>query len=469
LLSRETKEAIASVINHLLKDKGIAAKAVQKDDCLMVILVSDQAPEQTSSVEFIHKLMMKLEIESIKSVRVYGKQAGQPSTAWMQSIDLTYKVEEPKKQTSPLESLLPSNLKAIADRWPVWFPYPSSWVRAVILVPFAFPGTPLIVFGLGGIIASALKNSPELLIFFVVFGLLLPTIILSFLYHFFWFIWKKRPSSNRWTKWVPGSSSLWEGFYATLVIGLSFLAILAVIAAIAFFSCKLSHATAEEIGGCMGRATGRAARAMFGTTENAWDFSGRGVVTWEQDDIAVRAWFVIWLIVAAYLYQTEYLIRHRVVPKVKVALQNYHSGRSASRQKPQKLVKKLLIILLIPLVAVGIYLFSQLPEIKETLPVPVADQAPSVTPTPVTSASPASSPQPDSFREAVNKAMSAATITQSAKSKDDWNLVASQWQEAIALMKAVPASSPNYAVAQKKVVEYQPNLDYALSVASRAQ
>lgn len=272
LAKQGDEKAIISVMNYLLKEKGITAKAAQKDDCLLVVLKSDQVPKEKSSVAFIHKLMMKLGVESIKSLKVYGKQTGKPSPAWMQSIDLTHKVEEPKKQTSPLESLLPGNLKAIA-----------------------------------------------------------------------------------------------------------------------------------------------------------------------------------------------------LVPKLKVALQNYQSRRSASRQKPQKLVKKLLIILLIPLVAVGVYLFSQLPEFKETLPVPVADQAPSVTPMPVTSASPASSPQPDSFREAVNKAMSAATITQSAKSKDDWNLVASQWQEAISLMKSVPASSPNYALAQKKVVEYQPNWDYALSAASRAQ
>ncbi|HEY9875107.1 MAG TPA: hypothetical protein V6D12_16855, partial [Candidatus Obscuribacterales bacterium] len=58
-------------------------------------------------------------------------------------------------------------------------------------------------------------------------------------------------------------------------------------------------------------------------------------------------------------------------------------------------------------------------------------------------------------------AMSAATIAQSAESKDDWELVASRWQEAIDLMKAVPQSSKNYAVAQKKLAEYQGNLGVA--------
>lgn len=73
------------------------------------------------------------------------------------------------------------------------------------------------------------------------------------------------------------------------------------------------------------------------------------------------------------------------------------------------------------------------------------------------------SPQSDSFRAAVNKAMQAAQLTQSAKSNQQWNTITISWQDAIDLMKAVPTSSPNYQVAQKKVYEYQRNLRYALS------
>jgi hypothetical protein len=284
LAKQGDEEAIISVMNYLLKDKGITAKAAQKDDCLLVVLKSAQVPEQKSSVAFIHKLMMKLKVESIKCVKVYGKETGQQSPAWMEALDLTPKLEEAKKQADPLESLWQGNLKA-------WDAIASRWT------------TP--------------RNAPA----------------------------------------------------------------------------------------------------------------------------------------------------------------KSQSARKASGQKPQKSAKKLLIILLIPLIAVGIYLFSKWPELKESIPIPVASQVPLqapsktavVTPSPVTSELPALSPQPDSFREAVNTAMSAAILTQSAKSKDDWNKVASQWQEAIALIKGVPASSPNYAVAQKKVVEYQLNLDYALSAASRAQ
>ncbi|NET52712.1 MAG: hypothetical protein F6K09_29750, partial [Merismopedia sp. SIO2A8] len=54
----------------------------------------------------------------------------------------------------------------------------------------------------------------------------------------------------------------------------------------------------------------------------------------------------------------------------------------------------------------------------------------------------------EEFRLAVNKAMNAADLTQSAQSSQEWNQVATNWQEAIDLMKAVPTSSSKYPLAQ---------------------
>jgi hypothetical protein len=68
---------------------------------------------------------------------------------------------------------------------------------------------------------------------------------------------------------------------------------------------------------------------------------------------------------------------------------------------------------------------------------------------------------PDTFREAVNKAVTAAELGRSAKSKDDWNSVADRWQEAVSLMRRVPPSSPHHELAQTKVLEYQKYLVYA--------
>lgn len=59
------------------------------------------------------------------------------------------------------------------------------------------------------------------------------------------------------------------------------------------------------------------------------------------------------------------------------------------------------------------------------------------------------------FEQGLDKAVSAFSISQSAQSTEDWNLVANQFIEAIALMKKVPVNSPYYPNAQSKILEYQ--------------
>lgn len=65
--------------------------------------------------------------------------------------------------------------------------------------------------------------------------------------------------------------------------------------------------------------------------------------------------------------------------------------------------------------------------------------------------------------------MAAAELTQTAEFSEEWATVVMDWQQAIALMKAVPKTSPNSAIAQEKVVEYERNMQYAQSnVSTRA-
>lgn len=75
----------------------------------------------------------------------------------------------------------------------------------------------------------------------------------------------------------------------------------------------------------------------------------------------------------------------------------------------------------------------------------------------------------ESFRWAVNRAMNAAELTQTASSKEEWSTISSWWTEAIDLMKSVPKSHPKHQLAQQKVQEYQQKLEYAQSrIKSRA-
>ena len=87
---------------------------------------------------------------------------------------------------------------------------------------------------------------------------------------------------------------------------------------------------------------------------------------------------------------------------------------------------------------------------------------------------PAPKPQPvttrtvDPYKLALEKADSASNITVSAQSQDDWNLVASRWQQAIQLMRSIPGTSPYRSLAKAKLAEYQRNLAYAKQQARRA-
>jgi hypothetical protein len=73
----------------------------------------------------------------------------------------------------------------------------------------------------------------------------------------------------------------------------------------------------------------------------------------------------------------------------------------------------------------------------------------------------ASTAKTTAFRTAVNAAMHAAQLSQTAKTASEWQQIVQSWELAIAQMKAVPASDSNAAIAQRKAIEYTKNLDYA--------
>ncbi|HLP92328.1 MAG TPA: retroviral-like aspartic protease family protein [Nostocaceae cyanobacterium] len=69
--------------------------------------------------------------------------------------------------------------------------------------------------------------------------------------------------------------------------------------------------------------------------------------------------------------------------------------------------------------------------------------------------------QPNVLEMALDKATGAMTISKSAQSPDDWDLVANQYEDAIALLRQVGRNSPNYPVAQRKIAEYQRQIRFA--------
>jgi len=94
---------------------------------------------------------------------------------------------------------------------------------------------------------------------------------------------------------------------------------------------------------------------------------------------------------------------------------------------------------------------------------PVAEEPEAAEPEP----QPEASAEVEYFREAVNAAQNAANLAQTASTGAEWQAVADSWNRAIELMKQVPESDPDYATAQQKAVDYQPNLEYAQQNAER--
>jgi predicted aspartyl protease len=69
--------------------------------------------------------------------------------------------------------------------------------------------------------------------------------------------------------------------------------------------------------------------------------------------------------------------------------------------------------------------------------------------------------EPNSFELGLDKASGALSISLSAQSVDDWLLVATQYQDAIAFMQNVQPGSPYFLPAQTKIAEYKRQIQYA--------
>ena len=110
LLKQGDPKAIASSINRTLKPKGINADVTRDDDCLHIILESDKVPSQMALVDFIRSGMMNLGLESIHTVKVYGRRTGDGSAAWEDEIELM-----PSEPLYPSDNEIPDDSVGLDD------------------------------------------------------------------------------------------------------------------------------------------------------------------------------------------------------------------------------------------------------------------------------------------------------------------------------------------------------------------
>ena len=108
LAKQGNPKALATIINQSLKPKSVTAKVGLKDDCLQVLLESAEIPDRQAMVSFIRNGLTRLEVESIRRVKVYGRKLGEESPAWNQSFEMMPQVETPSIP-EPIELETPSS------------------------------------------------------------------------------------------------------------------------------------------------------------------------------------------------------------------------------------------------------------------------------------------------------------------------------------------------------------------------
>ncbi|WP_413167337.1 hypothetical protein ACL6C3_11670 [Capilliphycus salinus ALCB114379] len=80
-------KAIASLINQSLKSRGIHTQVKSQNGCLHVVLTAEPIPDSESTASFIHNKLIFLKIQSIQTIKIYGRKTGTKSIAWTQEYN----------------------------------------------------------------------------------------------------------------------------------------------------------------------------------------------------------------------------------------------------------------------------------------------------------------------------------------------------------------------------------------------
>ncbi|MBD3885936.1 hypothetical protein IFO70_29970 [Phormidium tenue FACHB-886] len=106
-------DAIAQLLNRSLSPKQIVAKVTLKRRLLQIVLVSVQTPNQQAMLELIQKGMLALSPTNIDEVEVFGQQSNQATYSWSTRFTLTATVQQ---KTSPKVVLLNAHPKRRARK-----------------------------------------------------------------------------------------------------------------------------------------------------------------------------------------------------------------------------------------------------------------------------------------------------------------------------------------------------------------
>jgi formylglycine-generating enzyme required for sulfatase activity len=80
--------AIATLMNQSLHPRGMTARVDRQGEVLEVILEAERVPNKDALTAFVQKGINNLSLESIRSVRIVGRQIGTAFPEWIQELQL---------------------------------------------------------------------------------------------------------------------------------------------------------------------------------------------------------------------------------------------------------------------------------------------------------------------------------------------------------------------------------------------
>ncbi len=87
-IEQKNSALIEAQLNRSFGDRGIRAKVAFKNAYLGILLEAKTVPEQELVVSFIRQQLKELTSESIRAIRVYGREIGQVTPRWCEVIEL---------------------------------------------------------------------------------------------------------------------------------------------------------------------------------------------------------------------------------------------------------------------------------------------------------------------------------------------------------------------------------------------
>lgn len=111
-ITQANRQAIATLIKHLLQEKNVDVQVGQKGNSLLVFLESDQSPDQNACVQCVDEVVEQMGLAFIQSVKIYGRCRGANLPDWAKEIEVIAKKQSTRRDA---ENLTASSTQSQGD------------------------------------------------------------------------------------------------------------------------------------------------------------------------------------------------------------------------------------------------------------------------------------------------------------------------------------------------------------------